>query len=162
MRRTIKEPTASSFVFRTFLDGWRLGLIWHPRLECFMLPGGHVEADENTAEAALRENTEETGWRTRLVPGPSAALPAGSPHPQVPAPWWVQELPVSPDNHTSEPHVHTDHLFLALAEGDEPVATAAHEVRWFTVAEVAEHPEIAEDLRVTAKEAFVQIDQLAA
>ncbi len=93
MGRAIKEATASSFVFRSCSDGWRLGLIWHPRLNCFMLPGGHVENFETSAEAAVRENQEETGWATRLVPGPSAAVPDGAPHPVVPAPWWVQDTP---------------------------------------------------------------------
>jgi hypothetical protein len=43
MGETIKETTTSSFVFRSFVfrscaDGSCLGLIWHPRLDCFMLP----------------------------------------------------------------------------------------------------------------------------
>jgi 8-oxo-dGTP pyrophosphatase MutT (NUDIX family) len=158
----IKEPTASSFVFRQVEDGWRLGLIWHPRLDCWMLPGGHVETFENAAEAAVREIAEETGWRARLVMGPSSELPAGAPHPLVPAPRWVQELDVPPDNHTRHPHVHIDHLFLAVAEGNVPAGEPVHEVRWFTVADVAEQGDIAEDLRIQAKDLFGRIAEAAA
>lgn len=161
MSDTIKEPTASSFVFRQMEDGWRLGLIWHPRLECWMLPGGHVENFENAAEAGVREIAEETGWTARLVTGPSSELPAGAPHPLVPAPWWVQELDVHPDNHTRQPHVHIDHLFLAVADGEGPVGEPAHEVRWFTAAAVAEHVDIAEDLRIQAKDLFGRIAEAA-
>ncbi|WP_432137144.1 NUDIX hydrolase [Streptomyces sp. bgisy154] len=160
--KKVKESTASSFVFRLMDDGWRLGLIWHPRLECWMLSGGHVENWENAAEAALRENSEETGWKTRLVAGPSSELPAGAPHPLVAAPWWVQELTVSPDNHTRQPHIHIDHLFLAVAEGAGPVSEPVHEVRWFTEAEIAEQPDIAEDLRVQAKDLFGRVAEAAA
>jgi 8-oxo-dGTP pyrophosphatase MutT (NUDIX family) len=125
-------------------------------------PGGHVENFENAAEAAVREIGEETGWTARLVVGPSSELPAGAPHPLVPAPWWVQELDVHPDNHTPEPHVHVDHLFLAVAEGDAPAGEAVHEVRWFTAAAVAEHVDIAEDLRLQAKDLFGRIAEVAA
>ncbi|MEU2516962.1 NUDIX hydrolase [Streptomyces syringium] len=158
----VKEPTASAFVFRQVEDGWRIGLIWHPRLECWMLPGGHVENFENAAEAAVREIEEETGWKARLVMGPASALPAGAPHPLVPAPWWVQELEVHPDNHTRQPHVHIDHLFLAVAEGEEPAGEPVHQVRWFTAADIAEHADIAEDLRVQAKDLFVRVAEAAA
>ncbi|MFE2727126.1 NUDIX domain-containing protein [Kitasatospora sp. NPDC059327] len=150
----VKEPTASSFVFRGTPQGWVLALVWHPRLECLMLAGGHVEDFEHPGEAAVREILEETGWVARLLPGPGAALPAGAPHAGVPVPWWVVEFPVSPDNHTGERHVHVDHLFLALAEGDGPVQEPVHEVRWLSEAEVAQDPEVADDLRVYAKELF--------
>ncbi|MGH3820933.1 MAG: NUDIX domain-containing protein, partial [Pseudonocardiaceae bacterium] len=44
----------------------------------WMLPGGHVEPDENPAEAALREVTEETGLTARLLPGPGLGQPDGA------------------------------------------------------------------------------------
>src|SRR6266704_5985355 len=56
-----KEPTASALVFSRFAEGWRLCLIMHPRLGMLLPAGGHVEADETTAEAAVREVLEETG-----------------------------------------------------------------------------------------------------
>ena len=63
----IKEATASTFVFREDPGGvWRTALVWHPRLECWMPSGGHVERDESAAEAALREAREETGLEVRI------------------------------------------------------------------------------------------------
>ncbi|MGH3819549.1 MAG: NUDIX domain-containing protein [Pseudonocardiaceae bacterium] len=41
--------------------------------------GGHVEPDENRAEAALREVAEETGLAARLLPGPRLDEPDGPP-----------------------------------------------------------------------------------
>jgi hypothetical protein len=59
----IKEATASTFVFGRGGDGqWRTALVWHPRLECWMPSGGHVEDDESAAEAAVREAARRQAW----------------------------------------------------------------------------------------------------
>ena len=74
---TVKHLTSSVFVFRRFTDGWRTGLIRHPRLHRMMIPGGHVEPEESCAEAALREVAEETGLAAALVSPPAAPVPRG-------------------------------------------------------------------------------------
>jgi len=89
-----KEPTASALVFSLFSEGWRICLIMHPRLGMLLPPGGHVEADETSAEAAVRETAEETGLAVRLLPPQSVPVPAGTPHVPVPAPWWILEMRV--------------------------------------------------------------------
>jgi 8-oxo-dGTP pyrophosphatase MutT (NUDIX family) len=66
----IKEPTASTFIFCPDGGTWRTALIWHPRLACWLPAGGHVEPDETTVQAAVREALEETGLSVRLLPGP--------------------------------------------------------------------------------------------
>ena len=60
-RMTVKHATASVFLLARADNSWRIGLIRHPRLGKWMLPGGHVEPDENPAEAALREECPFTG-----------------------------------------------------------------------------------------------------
>lgn len=150
---TIKEATASAFVLRRGEHGdVQVALVWHPRLGEWMAAGGHVEADEHPAEAALREIIEETGLVTRLIPGPAVALPAGFPHTAVATPWWIVEMGACADNHTAEPHVHVDNVFLAWAGDDVPVREPVHDVRWFTVDQLAEAADVAEDSRLQAKE----------
>ena len=156
----IKEATATVFVFRRLEDEvWRVAMVWHPRVAGWLPPGGHVEPDESAAEAAVREVAEEVGCRVRLVGGPATPLPEGFPHDPVVAPWWIVEMAASPDNHTAERHVHVDHVFLALFDGD--VAPPETRVRWFSAEELAEGAEVAEDSRLQAKELFVGIDEMA-
>ncbi|MFD8749452.1 NUDIX domain-containing protein [Kitasatospora sp. NPDC059577] len=154
----IKESTASAFVFRTNGDGVpRAALVWHPRLELWLPAGGHVEADESAAEAALREVGEETGLRAELLPGPSLPLPAGFPHSAVPAPWWVVEMDACADNHTREQHVHIDHVFVAQVHDGTVDQGAVHEVRWFTEQEIAEVEGLSEDSRLQVKQLLAMI-----
>lgn len=122
----IKHATASTFVFREFDGGWRLGLIEHPRLGRHMVVGGHVERDETYAEAAAREALEESGYEVRLLPNPTAASIA---------PWWTHEFTVPADSQLDEPHVHVDHQYVAVAESP-PVSEPAHPFGWFSTTDL--------------------------
>jgi 8-oxo-dGTP pyrophosphatase MutT (NUDIX family) len=156
----IKEATATVFVFRDGGDGeWLLGLMFHPRFGGWLTPGGHVERDESPAEAAVRETAEELGCDIRLLAGPSAPLPAGYPHQHVAAARWIVEMPASPDNHTPELHVHLDHVFVGLhvADARDPETR----VWWARERDVAEAPDLPEDVRMPAKELFAEIGRLA-
>jgi 8-oxo-dGTP pyrophosphatase MutT (NUDIX family) len=154
---TVKHATASVFVFSLFADGWRLGLIEHPRLGRLMIPGGHVEDDESQAAAALREVMEESGLRVRLVDAPAAPLPAGFPHPRVASPWWITEQSVPPDNHLPEPHVHVDHQYVAVADDRNLVAEPAHPFGWYGADQVGDLP-MFEDSKLLAKMLFASVD----
>jgi 8-oxo-dGTP pyrophosphatase MutT (NUDIX family) len=121
---TRKHPTSSVFVFRRMPQGWRLGLIRHPRYGRMMIPGGHVEDEESPAEAALREVAEEAGLAVRLVSPPAAPLPGGYLERRVAQPWWIVEYQVPRDNHLDVPHVHIDHLYVALPGGGPAMGAA--------------------------------------
>jgi 8-oxo-dGTP pyrophosphatase MutT (NUDIX family) len=138
----LKHLTSSVFVFRRFTDGWRTGLIRHPRLRRMMIPGGHVEPEESSAEAALREVAEETGLAVTLVSPPAAPVPDGYRGRRVALPWWIAEYQVQPDNHLDMAHVHVDHLYVALADGTLPPAAgaglpdAAHQFGWYAASDL--------------------------
>lgn len=161
---TVKHSTASTFLFLPFSSGWRLGLIHHPRLGKLMLAGGHVEPDETAAEAALREVEEETGLVARLLHTPRPPLPAGFPRVSAPLPWWILEHQVPADRHQPEPHVHVDHIYVAMANSDVPCGSVApaHSFGWYTAEEIAELDDVMEDTRLQAKELFACIEDLAA
>jgi 8-oxo-dGTP pyrophosphatase MutT (NUDIX family) len=132
----VKHATASVFVLCELPGGWRLGLIEHPRFGRRMLPGGHVEADESPAQAALREVREEAGLPVRLLPPPSAPLPAGYQPPRVAQPWWIVEYDVPPDGHLGADHVHVDYLYVALAAAPGPVTEPGHPFGWYAPADL--------------------------
>jgi 8-oxo-dGTP pyrophosphatase MutT (NUDIX family) len=159
----IKEATASAFVFHQDPGSgrWLLALVDHPRLGEWMPPGGHVEPEESAAEAAVREVLEETGLAVRLVPGPAVPVPEGFPHAAVEPAWWIVQMRADPDGHTAEPHIHVDHVFVAVASGAVPIGRPGHRFAWFSAEDVAVAEGIAEDSRLQAKELFTQVHKLA-
>lgn len=157
---TVKHATAGAFVFCRFPEEWRLGLISHPRLDRWMIPGGHVEDDESQTQAALREVTEETGLRVRLLPVPAPPVPAGFPHTRVVPPWWITEQDVPPDNHLPEPHVHVDHQYVAVAASAQPSLQGVHALEWYAAGQLATL-RMFHDTRLLAEVLFSCIDGLA-
>lgn len=156
----IKHATAGAFVFAQVNDEWMLGLIDHPRLGRKMIPGGHVEDNEQCAQAAVREVEEETGLRVTLMPAPVALpLPAGYPHQPVAAPWWITELDAVADNHTREPHIHIDHQYVALTTNTVPARVPAHPFEWYAEGQIGDIA-MFEDTRLLAKALFGCVDRL--
>lgn len=158
---SVKHATASVFLFACAGTGWGLGLIEHPRLGRLMIPGGHVEADESQAEAALREVAEETGMAgVRLLEAPAPALPAGFPHERVAPPWWITEQQVPADNHLGEPHVHVDHQYVAVTRIAEPARPGVHPFGWYSSGQLS-GLNMWEDTRLLASVLFSCIGDLA-
>ncbi len=156
-----KHATASTFVFHRRAEGWRLALIEHPRLGRSMIPGGHVEAVESQDEAALREVVEETGLRVRLIHPPSPPLPVGYGPRQIAQPWWIDEVPVPADSHATADHLHSDHLYVAVADSIELTNPPAHPVSWRSADELPEL-DMFEDTRQLARVLFSCLDLIAA
>jgi 8-oxo-dGTP pyrophosphatase MutT (NUDIX family) len=98
-----RHLTATGFV----VDNSRTLLHWHRRLQQWMPPGGHIEADEDPVQAVLREIREETGLTAAIVPqNPRLAFQQPE---QLPAPYTIliEEIP-GPD----EPHQHIDLIYF--------------------------------------------------
>ena len=128
-----RHLTASVFVFREDIDGGNeLLLQYHKKLGHWMIPGGHVEPDEDPAEAAIREVAEETGLSVVLNSGglTSDVGPFEDVN-LVPAPSWiaVERIPATA---TEPAHEHIDCLFVAGA-GQAAIPLPAG-TRWFAMA----------------------------
>ena len=110
--------TASAFVIDE--TGTRACLVAHVKLGRLLQPGGHVEPDDLSLEAAaLREAREETALELEL-------------HPVAPRPFDldIHEIPARP----GEPaHLHLDVRYLLIGRG-EPCSGAA----WHPVAVAAD------------------------
>lgn len=120
-------------------DRGRTLLHRHKRLGLWLQPGGHVDAGETPAEAALREAREETG-----VP-----LDHAGPEPRL----------VHVDVHEGgRGHLHLDLRYVLVGDGDAPFAPAAGESRqlaWVPVAEIDAwgDPSVADAVRAAAQPA---------
>src|ERR1700680_1343390 len=104
-------------------DGQRMLLVHHHRLRRWLLPGGHVEATDNTlADAARREAVEETA--VRIADGSTTRLAGMDVH-GIPA-------------DKGEPfHLHHDLIFRLDAEASDISCTEeAPEVAWCGMDEI--------------------------
>lgn len=111
----------------------------HRRLGRWLQPGGHVDAGESPAEAAVRETVEEIGLAvSHPADGPSL---------------------VHLDVHPASGHVHLDLRFLLLAADQDPSPGPGESplARWFTWEDAGA---IADDALVGAlRAALAELDE---
>lgn len=152
-----KHATGDVYVFCRVDRIWRIGLVKHPLWGRWVTPGGHVEADENPAEAAFRELLEETGiLHARLVPPPGLALPPGFPSDRVvvPTPWMIVEMPIPGDNGLSDHHIHVDFQYLAVVETFDFLPSVEPLFGWFPEEDLSGRLDVFDDTRATATAMF--------
>jgi ADP-ribose pyrophosphatase YjhB (NUDIX family) len=102
-----KHFTVTGFV----VHGDKTLLLWHPLLQMWVPPGGHVEDDEDPAAAVLREIREETGLDTEIVPEEE---PLGLSYPQqLPAPHTIL---LERSYEAAPPHQHVDLIYFCRAK----------------------------------------------
>jgi 8-oxo-dGTP pyrophosphatase MutT (NUDIX family) len=95
--------TATGFV----MDGERTLLLWHPRLQMWVPPGGHLLPDEDPVTAVLREIEEETGLRAAVLPL-APVFPFDYPG-QVQPPYTIL---IERSAEPGEPHQHIDLIYF--------------------------------------------------
>ena len=61
---TTRHFTATGFV----INKDKVLLHWHPKVQAWLPPGGHIEENEDPVQAVLREIEEETGVIAQIVP----------------------------------------------------------------------------------------------
>lgn len=135
---TIRHYTASAVLLD---DTDRVLLVHHNKIGLWLYPGGHIDADEDPAEAAVREVAEETGIKAEVIGTPAFTHPAVQSHP---APWAVIEMDVT-DSKVG-PHRHVDLVYVCRAAGGDLTAQLEEVAgaRWVPIADVATLPTPAE------------------
>lgn len=144
----IRHFTAGAIVLD---DRDRVLLIHHNRIQQWLYPGGHVDADEDPAEAALREVREETGIEAEII-GP---VPFSHPTVRsVPAPFAIIEMPVS-DTRIGDHH-HIDFVYVCRPVSGEINAQLAEvgDARWTPIAELTEIDAVADLADLVAEAAL--------
>jgi 8-oxo-dGTP diphosphatase len=116
----------------------RTALHWH-RLQTWLPPGGHIEADEDPIEAVLREVLEETGIHSEMLNAKARFSHELPPQLAPPETIGIYNLPDG-DGGLRETHQHIDFVYFTrpvagtatvLPEGD------GHEWRWVSESELA-------------------------
>jgi len=101
----------------------RTALVRHRKLGIWVQPGGHLDADDESYEAAaLREVREETGLDGTV---------------EAPRPLHLDVHEI-PDRADLPAHLHLDVRFLVVADGDLTLSEESHEVRWVSLAEATD------------------------
>ena len=149
--------------------GGRTALHWHPRLDRWLPPGGHVEVNEDPVQAVQREVREETGLDVEIVGG----FPFAYSHPpQLPVPAAMAVYDIPRDGSLPGPHQHIDLIYFTRPIGDATAlphdddhwawvdeATLQHRPAFFE--ERGRRGEVAEDVRELALSAIAAVRDTA-
>ncbi len=134
----IRHYTASAVILD---DEDRVLLVHHNKIGLWLYPGGHIDPNEDPAQAALREVAEETGIRATAIGEPAFTHPAVRSHA---APWAIIEMDVTDAKVGA--HRHIDLVYVCRACGGDLTAQPEEVAgaRWVPVADVAGLPTPAE------------------
>jgi len=140
-----RDYTATTFIVQNAATL----LLWHRKLQMWLPPGGHIDANELPHEAAIREVFEETGLHIALH---SDARPMGTVV-VLPQPHCMLLEPIGPD------HEHIDLIYFGRVIGGtlNPSVRESDGVRWVDHTAL-DDPTIAEDIRVLGKAAIANFE----
>lgn len=128
----VRHFTASAIVFD---DHERVLLVHHNKLRQWLYPGGHIDPNEDPAQAAQREVLEETGIHTEVITGDLFTHPAVTTHAP---PYTIIEMDVTDTN--IGPHRHIDLVYVLRAVSGDLTAQLdeVSGARWVPIADLAE------------------------
>jgi 8-oxo-dGTP diphosphatase len=128
----IRHYTASAVVLD---NAGRMLLVHHNKIGQWLYPGGHIDPNEDPAQAALREIREETGIQVTVIGEPAFTHPAVRSHP---APWAIIEMDVT-DSRIGA-HRHIDLVYVCRASGGDLTAQLEEVsgAQWVPVADITD------------------------
>lgn len=120
-------------------DSTKVLMVYHKKLNTWVIPGGHLEPNEYPADGAIREIFEETGVRAKLLnAGCSLAIENLQKETALPNPF-VMLSEYIPEKGDMPAHIHMDFVFLGVADDKAKIEKSEAEVenvKWFDLAEV--------------------------
>lgn len=126
----------------------------HDKYKRWLVPGDHIELDEEPTEAALREVREEVGLDVELV-GEVPSITEGLEYRELLAPRFMNMHPVN------DTHQHISLVYLARSKSRDTTqgeTEISEELRWFTEEEL-DDPSfgIGETIKYYAKVALKEV-----
>ncbi|MCB1107543.1 MAG: NUDIX domain-containing protein [Chlamydiia bacterium] len=115
------------------IHGEKVLLLFHPKLQKWLPPGGHLEENESPPEGARREVLEETSLEISFVQQENLWVSRWNAHSfERPYMCLIAKMP----EHKGEPaHEHLDLIYLATPIGN-PTPTSSDPIRYFSLEEV--------------------------
>ena len=133
-------------------DG-RVLLVHHKKLDYWVVPGGHIELDEDPDQALFREIEEETGLRKEdlEILSERSEFSFKSDARLLYRPQWMSFHPFGSGHH----HVVFEHIVRSKSDRIMLAPEEHHDIRWFTVGELDDEARnIPNEIRWYAKEAI--------
>lgn len=112
-------------------------LLYHPKHQKWLPPGGHLEANETPPECGKREVLEETGLQIEYIKQENLWINAWNAR-SIQRPYFclLENIPPHGD---SGAHQHIDLIYLARPTGG--ILHPGQLLRWWTLEEIEELPE---------------------
>ena len=124
--------------FITNLDKTKVLMVFHKKLQTWVIPGGHLESNEYPADGACREILEETGVQASIIDSSVFKSVDTLKESAIATPYAMlaEMIPAKGDK---ESHIHMDFIFIGVANDKAPLAKQEAEVenvKWMTLDEV--------------------------
>ncbi|MBQ2695614.1 NUDIX domain-containing protein [Candidatus Saccharibacteria bacterium] len=136
MRSDIEKHFAvSGFVMNR--ERTKLLMVFHKKLNIWVIPGGHLEDNEYPADGAIREIFEETGINATVINSSKFEFNGNEKESSIATPY-VMLSEFIPKKGEKPAHVHMDFIFLCMADEESPKKreTEVVDVKWMTWEEV--------------------------
>jgi len=127
---TIRHFTASAVVLD---DHDRVLLVHHNKIGKWLYPGGHIDPNEDPAQAAQREVLEETGIHTQVITDALFTHPAVTTHP---APYTIIEMDVVDTKVGAHRHIDLVYVLRATTGALSAQLAEVAGVQWIPVADL--------------------------
>ena len=122
-------------------EGTKVLMVFHKKLNIWVVPGGHLEPNESPVDGVKREVFEETGIMATIYDSASQNLIVNcDKESQVKVPYMMLDEYI-PERGDKPAHRHMDFVYLGRAEGDETLKkqeTEVSDAKWMTFDEVLE------------------------
>ena len=132
-----KHFAVSGFVMNQ--EKTKLLMVYHKKLNTWVIPGGHLEADEYPADGAIREIFEETGINATVIDSSEFAFKGNKKESSIATPYAMLSEFI-PEKGDKPAHIHMDFIFVCTADEEIPRKreTEVADVKWMTWEEVLE------------------------
>lgn len=130
-----KHFAVSGFVMNR--EETKLLMVFHKKLNIWVIPGGHLELDEYPEEGAKREIFEETGIKATVIDSSEFKFTGNKKESSIATPYTMLRESI-PGKGDKPAHVHMDFIFLCIADEKKPTKREVEvsDVKWMTWREV--------------------------